>query len=308
MSNGLNGTDLASLFTPRDVLCQTDITERDVIIKKLLETLAYNHGIGDVEVALDLVLERELKMSTVIAQGVAVPHARLDAINNVLIGVATSLAGIKFDDTQDGIVHLIILILAPKDQPGAYLQVLSSISKMLNEPNIARQIAEIESPEELWRFFDRGGLILPRYVCAGDIMNCHMAVLQENDTLEQAIDMMVEHHQIDVPVLDKTGSLVGVVTAYELLSVCLPDYILWMEDLSPILNFEPFAQVLRNEGKAWLTEIMSTDIATVFVDTPAIQVAKEISKHGARQVFVLSGEKLVGVITLQDFMDKVLRE
>ena len=57
-----------------------------------------------------------------------------------------------------------------------------------------------------------------------------------------------------------------------------------------------------------MTEIMSTDFAVVTADAPAIQVAKEISKHNAREVFVLKGEKLVGVISLQDFIDKVLRE
>ena len=31
---------------------------------------------------------------------------------------------------------------------------------------------------------------------------------------------------------------------YALLKVCLPDYILWMQDLSPIINFEPFAELL----------------------------------------------------------------
>ncbi len=92
------------------------------------------------------------------------------------------------------------------------------------------------------------------------------------------------------------------------MKVCLPDYILWMDDLSPIINFEPFAQVLKNEGKAWLTEIMSTEFAAVQVDAPAIQVAKEITKMGARQVYVLDGEKLAGEISLQDFIDKVLRQ
>lgn len=308
MANGLNGANFASLFTQNDTLCQTPVTDRDGIVRKMLEMLAYNHGIGNVEQAFRQVLDREEKMSTVIAPGLAVPHARLDGVTGIVVGVATSRDGIKFNDEANGMAHLIIMILAPKDQPGAYLQAVSSFAKILNEPGIAKRIAEMDSAEEVWRFFDRGGLVLPDYVCAGDIMTRDVAVVLENDTLEHAIDMLVDKHDIDVPVVDKNGILVGVVTAYELLKVCLPDYILWMDDLSPIINFEPFAQVLRNEGKAWLTEIMSTDYASVQIDAPAIQVAKEITKRGARQVYVLDGEKLAGEITLQDFIDKVLRE
>ncbi len=308
MASGLNGTNFASLFTSKDTLCQTSISDRDELIQKMLEVLALNHGIGNVEHAFQQVIEREEKISTVIAPGIAVPHARLDAIDGIVVGVATSRAGIKFNGDANSKAHLVIMILAPKDQPGVYLQALSSFAKILNETGVAKRIAEMDNAEDVWRFFDRGGLVLPDYVCAGDIMTRDIAVVLENDTLEHAIDMLVDQHDIDVPVVDKAGVLVGVVTAYELLKVCLPDYILWMDDLSPIINFEPFAQVLRNEGKAWLTEIMATDYAAVQVDAPAIQVAKEITKRGSRQVYVLDDEKLVGEIRLQDFIDKVLRQ
>lgn len=308
MSVSVNSASFASLFAPRDIICQTDIVDRDVMIKKLLEVLAYNHGVGDVEVAFRDVLDREKKMSTVIAPGIAVPHARLAALNKVVVGIATSRDGIKFNSSEDSNAHLMIMLLAPKDQPGVYLQAISSFAKILHDPGIAQRIADMENAEDIWRFFDRGGLVLPDYICAGDIMNRDVAVLLENDNLERAIDMLVEQQKIDIPVVDKSGTIVGVVTAYELLKVCLPDYILWMDDLSPIINFEPFAQVLRNESKAWLTEIMSTDFATVSIEAPAMQVAREITKFGARQVYVLDGEKLVGVITLQHFIEKVLRE
>jgi CBS domain-containing protein len=109
-------------------------------------------------------------------------------------------------------------------------------------------------------------------------------------------------------VIDKDGDLVGSVSAYELLRVCLPDYILWMDDLSPILNFEPFAAILRNESSTWLAEIMSREYIAVSEKEPAIQVAKEITKHHQNLAYVTRDKKLVGVITLPQFVGKVLRE
>jgi len=111
-----------------------------------------------------------------------------------------------------------------------------------------------------------------------------------------------------LPVVDKEDELIGVVTTYELLRVCMPDYILWMDDLTPILNFEPFAGVLRNESKTWLTEIMTSEFATVQAESPAIQVAKELTRYRADHAYVLQGKKLVGVISLESFLRKVLRE
>jgi PTS system nitrogen regulatory IIA component len=298
----------ASLFRPEQIICNTVITDRDQIIHELLKLLAYQCGVGNVEETYKAVLAREEAVSTVIAPGIAVPHARLQGIEQLIIGVATSRSGINFGPKEAEQVKLVMLILAPKAKPALYLQAVSSVSKICGEPGTADAVSSLQTAKDVWRFFDREGMILPDYVCAADVMNREFVCLREHDTLEQAVDTLVKYNLVDLPVVDEEGDLVGVVTAYELLRVCLPDYILWMEDLSPVLNFEPFAEVLKKEGKTWLTDVMSLDYPTVAEDVPAIQVAKEITRRGARQVFVVCGRKLVGIITLQGFINKVLRE
>jgi CBS domain-containing protein len=138
-------------------------------------------------------------------------------------------------------------------------------------------------------------------------MDPKVVAVKDTDTLKQAIDLLSRHKLIDLAVVDKDGDLVGSVSSYELLRVCLPDYILWMDDLSPIINFEPFAGVLRNESNTWLAEVMSRDYVVVSEDQPAMQVAKEITKNHALQAYVTRGKKLVGVVTLQQFVTKVFR-
>jgi CBS domain-containing protein len=222
------------------------------------------------------------------------------------VAVATSKDGISFNGSPK--INVIVMVLVPKDQPSLYLQALSSLANICQSKSNIEQVAQLKTAEEVWKFFDRGGVILPDYVCARDVMSTKIVKLKENDTLEKAIDLFIEHHLIDVPVVDKDGDLVGVVTARELLRVCLPDYILWMDDLSPILHFEPFANVLRNEGITWLTEIMSQDYAVVPEGAPAIQVAQEMTKKNTQQAYVLHDKKLVGVVTLPQFLNKVLRD
>ena len=53
---------------------------------------------------------------------------------------------------------------------------------------------------------------------------------------------------------------------------------------------------------------MTDDYVTVSEDSPAIEVAKGMCRRGVRQVLVVRGEKLVGVIAIEDFITKVLRE
>jgi PTS system nitrogen regulatory IIA component len=308
MAEVSNGTSFSSLFTSYQVLCHTELTERDAVITELVHALGPALEHGEVEQTVQQVIARESEMPSIVAPGIAIPHARLRRLQRLVVAVATSRKGVRFAPGPGNTARLVILILAPHDSPAAYLQALSSLAGVLEAPGTAERVSELETGEQVWHFFDRGGLILPGYVCAGDIMRADFTSVRSDDTCEKAIDLFAKHQIADLPVIDPDGKLVGLVTADALLKVCLPDYILWMEDLSPILNFEPFAEMLRNEGKTWLADIMSDDFVTVQEDSPAIEVAKGMCKRGVRQVLVVRDEILVGVIGIADFVTKVLRE
>lgn len=308
MAESPNGASFSSLFTSYQVLCRTALTDRDALIRQMVYALGPALVHNELDAVVKQVIERENEMPNVVAPGIAIPHARIRGLQRLVVAVATSPKGIRFGDDANSLAKLIVLVLTPHDSPAAYLQAVSSLAGMLQAPGTADNVAKLDSSENVWHFFDRGGHILPDYVCAGDIMRRSFVSVRSDDTCETAIDLFVKHQLADLPVVDSDGKLVGLVTADALLKVCLPDYILWMHDLSPIINFEPFAELLRNEGKTWLADIMSDDYVTVSERSPAIEVAKGMCKRGVRQVLVLRGEDLVGVIAIEDFITKVLRE
>jgi PTS system nitrogen regulatory IIA component len=299
----------SSLFSPAEVICQTQDKDRDTVLRDLLRLLADRRGIGDVEDAYQAVVARENDLPTIVAPGMAMPHARLDAIHDLVVGVATSREGIVYDPSQpDSPVKLMVLTLVPKTAPGAYLQAISSLARICQDPSTPDVVSSLSTAEQIWAFFDKGGMALPDHVRAGDVMEPVQVKLEEHDTLKRAIDLFVRHRVNELPVVNGDGDLIGVVSTHKLLKVCLPDQILWMEDLTPILNFQPFAEILRKESKTWLSEIMTTDYATVEADQPAVQVAKEISRQRASRAYVVRGRKLLGVASLETFLGKILRE
>jgi PTS system nitrogen regulatory IIA component len=308
MSQKNSVIQFSSLFRPSQVICQTEYTDRDTILMELLRLLTLEKTVGDVQQIYRTILERENEHPTVVGPGIAMPHARLEDINEIVVGVATSKNGIVYASNVDNPIKLIILTLAPKASPAAYLQAMSSLAKICQDPATADIVARLPTAQKVWSFFDTGGMVLPDYLRARDLMEPIKVKLQEHDTLEQAINLFVTYGLRDLPVVDKEENLVGVVTTYELLRVCLPDYILWMEDLTPILNFETFKEILHKESKTWLAEIMTTEYATIGADAPAIQAAKEIIRRQADRAYVVQGQKLVGVISLVTFLSRVLRE
>lgn len=309
MTTEKNNIPFSSLFSPAEIICQTKESDRDKLIGDMLRLLAYQRGIGNVDEAYAAVLAREKDLPTIVAPGMAMPHARLEAINHIVVAVATSGEGIVYDARQpQSRVKLVVLTLAPKAAPGAYLQAISSLARICQDPSTADVVASLPTPGQVWAFFDKGGMVLPDHLLARDVMDPVQAKLQEHDTLERAIDLFVRHRLNELPVVSKDGDLIGVVSAHKLLRVCLPDHILRMEDLTPIMNFEPFAEVLRKESKTRLAEIMTSDYATVDENAPAIQVAKEITQRRTNRAYVIRGKQLLGVASLETFLSRILRE
>ena len=301
------GLSLTSFFSEDDILIHQEEISRNQLIRQLLTHIANGHGLSDVDAYYNAIVERENTSDTVVSNGIAIPHARLETLQRPYVGVATSAQGILFSENEQP-VYLILLVLIPRDQPGLYLQVLRALANVLRDKSAAQTVSHLETPAEVMRFFERGGMLLPDYVCAGDIMRDDFISLRNTDSLKTAIDSFINQHISEVPVIDHDGDMIGIVSAGTLLKVCLPDYLLWMSDLSPIINFEPFTNILRNEQNTCLSDILQTEYAAVQMKAPAISVAAEMTRRDASKCYVLNGNKLMGIIDLPIFLNKIFRE
>ena len=302
-----SGLALTSFFSADDILIHQEQISRNQLIRQMLAHLADIHGFMDVDLFYNAVIERENANDTVVSNGLAIPHARIDDLQRPYVGVATSATGIPFaKDKPDA--HLILLVLIPRDQPGLYLQILRALATILRDRNAARAAAQLKDASEVMRFFERGGMVLPEYVCAADIMRDELISLRDNDTLKTAIDCFIGENLSEIPVVDRDGEMIGIVSAGTLLKVCLPEHLLWMSDLSPIINFQPFTTVLHNEQTTWLSEILHDDYVAVQMNAPAVSVAGEMTRRNASKCYVLNGKKLMGIIDLPAFLNKVFRE
>jgi len=302
------GIKFSSLFGPGQVICGLGEVSRNEALKRLVELIAATGRISDIGEVYRLVVQREELSCTILGPGIAVPHARIENLDSLKVAIAVNPEGIDYHEGSDP-VRLIVMILTPADDPGGYLQAQAALAKVcVRHETLVEDLCELADPEAVWRTFDEEGGSLPDYVAAGHMMSREYPFLRETDPLNKAIDRFYSLGIAEMPVIDNDGDLVGVVSQRELLRVCLPEHITWMDDLSPVLHFEPFTQVLRNEERTWLADIMSPDYVTLAEDAPAIEVAREMIRTGASRVFVTRGKKLVGVITIQGFLSKVLRD
>jgi len=293
---------LSDCLSRNNILFEVDAASRDEALALLVRQLDETRDGFDEEAAVKALKEREAVLPTVIAPGVALPHARLDEMEHPLVAIATTRTGILFDEGKDP-VNLILLVLTPKTDPSAYLRILSMLSTILRDINVPEFI-KTASADDLYELFNAEENTV-EYLTAADVMNTEPVTLLECDSLNTAISTLCSRSVLDIPVIDEEGDLRGVIGMEDLLRQSLPQHLLWMEDLTPILHFEPFAEMMKNDKETKLADFMREDFISVSPDTPAVQLAKVFLMSEARQIQVLDGRQLVGVVSLADFSTKL---
>ena len=293
-------------FPVRCALCRTGISESGQLIKVMVGELAKSCPGIETATAIAAIEERELESPTFITSEIAMPHARLECVDEPVVAVATSQSGIVFSP-KGRRATMVFLVLTPRFSPAAYLKVAAGLSRRLMTPGFRERCQECTGDDDLLALFHGGGQVR-HIVTAGDMMTPPAAVLRETNSVKDAIDTIVRTRLSEIPVVDKEGDMVGVASARALLGICIPEYLLWMEDLSQFSNFEPFESLLRKESGTWLADITDDGFASVGVNQPAIAVAEALARHKAERCFVLDGAKLVGVVTLPNFLNNVFRD
>lgn len=92
-------------------------------------------------------LAREALDTTYLGNHIALPHARTQHVNKVVLAVGRSDTGINVDST-DETIHLMFVLGTPKSNPTDYLMVVSALCKILKESANREALMNAASPEE----------------------------------------------------------------------------------------------------------------------------------------------------------------
>ncbi|MCD6408667.1 PTS sugar transporter subunit IIA, partial [bacterium] len=117
-------------------------------IAELLSLLEKNKYIKESKKILETVMEREKLGSTGIGQGIAVPHAKTEQIDNLVGALGISQNGVDFDSLDGEPVYIIFLLLAPTKSIGLHLKALAKIARLLKDRVFRNALRECKTPEE----------------------------------------------------------------------------------------------------------------------------------------------------------------
>ena len=304
----LNNPHFYRFLAEGNIVCNVKAQTSHELIEELSDCLCKTTpGLNKKDI-VEAVIARENIVPTVIAPGLAVPHARMADIDRMLVALGTSIEGIDFNSPDMPLVKVAVLILTPKDDPGLHLQVLSALAKDFANPEKTERVATLEDATAVLDYFTTGELKLPSFVRARDLMTRKPVTLQESDSLHKVIETFALEKVKTIPVLDNEGDLRGIVSLEDILKFSLPEHLLWMNDLSSIYRFQPFADMLKSDEETKLADFMNEEMISVDINIPAVQLAKLFIMHKVDQILVIDKGKLAGVVDMKDFILKLFWE
>jgi mannitol/fructose-specific phosphotransferase system IIA component (Ntr-type) len=119
-------------------------------IREIVDVLASDisdRRIDKPEAFLEQVLAREQIHPSVAENGVAFPHARTDLVDEIVIGVGRSRAGIPFGENEQR-AHLIFVIGVPDRLLSDYLVCVGTLARLVKDETIRSRLLRAGTPHE----------------------------------------------------------------------------------------------------------------------------------------------------------------
>lgn len=132
-------------------------TTKEQALDRLVGAVAATGVVDNVDALRRSVRAREDIMSTGIGSGVAIPHVRIEAVRQPVVGVGLSRSGIEFQATDGQPVHIIVLFAMPPDTNKLYLGLLAQVMVALKVPNFADRLTACSSPREAVAVLNESG-------------------------------------------------------------------------------------------------------------------------------------------------------
>ena len=102
---------------------------------------------------LEDVFEREKLGTTGIGDEIAIPHARTDAVNRLIIAIGRSTNGVEFESLDGRKVKLLFLMGTPKGSVSHYLKMLAQLTRLLKREPFREKLLEAQDGGAVVKLF-----------------------------------------------------------------------------------------------------------------------------------------------------------
>lgn len=140
-----------------------------------------------------------------------------------------------------------------------------------------------------------------------EIMTKQVYSIGSDSSLKECAEVLKKCQTNGLVVVDR-GKTVGVITKADVFKAILPRYPDIIEDERHMADFEYIEERVHKLFELKVSEIMGSPAITVSSDMPIIRAGSLMIVRRVKQVPVVDGGKLVGIVTLTDIINALLEK
>lgn len=146
---------ICGLLTEEHIILDLKPGSKNSVLEDLVRRLKARDLIKDEKKILAELKNREGLCSTGLENGIAVPHALIDEIEESFIAISVVKEGMDFEAVDQLPTYVLFLLLGNKDDPGSQLKILAHICRMVKETDFVEKVKGAGSPKEICRILQQ---------------------------------------------------------------------------------------------------------------------------------------------------------
>jgi mannitol/fructose-specific phosphotransferase system IIA component (Ntr-type) len=140
---------IAQLFREPLVNLELRARTRDGVLAELAQRVTAVSPDADPDRVSEQLKRRERQMSTAVGHGIAIPHAITAEVEEPVLLLGRSRRGVAFASSLfHKPVRLLFVILAPEAERAQYLEILSSLARLLKQRKVGESLLRVRTAAE----------------------------------------------------------------------------------------------------------------------------------------------------------------
>jgi PTS system nitrogen regulatory IIA component len=119
------------------------------ILQELAQGICDAGKFSNPQVLFDALLSRENQESTGIGNRIAIPHCKVENLNEVILAVGYSPEGVDFKAIDGNKTYFFFLVLSPANSSVLHLRALAALSRLLKSSTFLSQLQTLPGKKEL---------------------------------------------------------------------------------------------------------------------------------------------------------------
>ena len=127
------------------------VSSKKAALEMLSDTLSYQDSNLSKSKVLDGLLAREKLGSTGLGEGIAIPHCRIQELDNIYIAMLKLEEGVEYEASDDKPVFFLFCLVVPEDSNDEHLELLANLAELLDNELLRKSIQKSSNARELYQ-------------------------------------------------------------------------------------------------------------------------------------------------------------